>query len=72
MSRNNTFPVLAMILSAFALVALLQKGITGFVINKDFGSVLINTTLSAMGPLIVLAAILTIAVVALHKTTKSK
>ena len=70
MSKSNTFPVLAMILTAFALIALLQKGITGFAINKNFGSVLITTILSAMGPLIILAIILTIAVVALHKTTK--
>jgi len=72
MSKNNTLLVLAMVLATFAFIAFLQRGITGLAVNKNFGSVFIKTTLSATGPLIVLAIILTVAVMALHKTTKKQ
>jgi len=70
MEQKRPFLVLAFVLVTLGIIAALNASVTGFSVYDKLSSIFSGNALSTAGPTILLLTILTISVVALHRSTK--
>ena len=71
MEKKRPFLVLAFVLVTMGIIAAFNVSITGFSVYGKLSSIFSGNALSTAGPTILMLTVLTVAVVALHRTSKS-